>query len=757
MFRDFVLAQAVGHRRVCSVNLSSNTLKAASRVSAVNTHAYLHDLCDRLHDTPMQRKLRRLAPMPIGCVFIQWPEMSESDIRHHFRTMKSLGFTNLKQIMNCPDTPLERIETLALEEGLIPWWYDVGGWEDITPERLAKLGLPKDIDIELAMKHPVMIEHQAGVLQRRIVKRTEERRRGILRAKSFLPAEADENAVPGVVHSPEGARLDPQSVPFFAEWLKKNFGTLGGLKRPWNCHSSSLTEGPDSHWQTWEEAARATTGGPQREFRRLRDVLRFKANVKLDRLRQAVRATLAADPDEPLRAGGEISIFLPHTAWAIDMEGMAHAMADGGAFYPSMHPGWHLEEVDYELVRPTYMQASACADWARGIWSGPFESSGGPQWWSGGGKVPFVPEVKPLQPAFAFTAGTMSQLLYTYLAAGFKGFGLWCWNPREAGWEAGEYALCDRNNEPTPRAVRVGQIGQAMQRLRRELWQAHKEPWVGVFQDWENDAMWAALATPGRDRYKMEPIKARIGAARALINANVPWEYVTRRQLEAGLAPRYRSIYLTGVIGLSAGTIEILADYVKAGGRVVLDMPGAWLDEYGRLLDSHPGSAFERLFGAVLHEYGYANNIKPKVAGIPVAGFSAVLTPTTARAVASYSTGGAAITENRLGNGAAVILGADASLASCRAGNAAMERLLVKTALGGHKPPFLCKSAIVYRLAAPTADHYFLLNEGPARKVKLDVRSLRYRAVADPVNGEGVSLDAIGIEADGGRWIRCEK
>jgi beta-galactosidase len=86
-----------------------------------------------------------------------------------------------------------------------------------------------------------------------------------------------------------------------------------------------------------------------------------------------------------------------------------------------------------------------------------------------------------------------------------------------------------------------------------------------------------------------------------------------------------------------------------------------------------------------------------------------------------------------------------------------MERLLVKTALGPHKPPFSCKGAIVYRLAAPGADHYFLLNEGPARKVKLDVRSVRYRAVADPVSGERVSLTAIAIEADGGRWIRCEK
>jgi beta-galactosidase len=69
---------------------------------------YLHDLSDRLHDTPMQRKLKRLAPMPIGAVFISWPTMSEDEIRGHFRTMKQLGFTCLKGLMNCPGTPLER-------------------------------------------------------------------------------------------------------------------------------------------------------------------------------------------------------------------------------------------------------------------------------------------------------------------------------------------------------------------------------------------------------------------------------------------------------------------------------------------------------------------------------------------------------------------------------------------------------------------------------------------------------------------------
>ena len=51
----------------------------------------------------------------------------------------------------------------------------------------------------------------------------------------------------------------------------------------------------------------------------------------------------------------------------------------------------------------------------------------------------------------------------------------------------------------------------------------------------------------------------------------------------------------------------------------------------------------------------------PTIGDVPLEGFTAVMTPTTAKVLASYTGyGGAAITENSLGT--AVILGAEASL-----------------------------------------------------------------------------------------------
>jgi beta-galactosidase len=720
---------------------------------------YLTKRYDLLHSTPMQRKLRRLAPMPIGCVFIQWPEMGEADIRAHFQTMKELGFTCLKGILCCPGTSVAKVQNLAMDEGLVPWWYDRGGWADITPHLLERLGLPRDMEMAAAVAHPKMVAYQEQLLRRRILRQEASRQtpKEKRQANVFLPGEPDPDptAVPGTNVVAKGACLPERDLSRFVEWLKTRYNDVSALKHAWTCDSSSHSRAAAA-WKTWEDVAAGVAHYPSREFRHLRDIMRFKADMRLERLREAVDRAHAEDPDEPLRAGGEISIFLPHVASGIDMEGYAEIMADGGCFYPSMHPGWHLEEVEYELVRPTYMQASMCVDWAKGVWSAPIESSGGPQWWSGGGKVPFVPEVKPLQPGFTFNEHTMEQLIFSYLGAGFKGFGLWCWNPREASWEAGEYALCDRNNAVTPRARRVGEIGKAMQRYARELWAAHKEPLVGLYQEWENDAMWAALAVSGRDRYRMDPVKARIGAARALINANVPWEHVTQRQLEKGLAPRYATIYLPAAMCLSARLTRLLSDFVRQGGRVVMDMPGAWLDERARLVDTRQGSAFEELFGAILHEYAYCNNEPFSIGKTQLKGFAAVLTPTTARVVAKYGNGAPAITENKLGAGAAVLLGAEASSACLKPGNDDVESLLVKTALGGRQPPYACQGAIVYRIAAPTADHYFLINDGPATAVTLDTKAFRYRSVRDAVSGEKVA-GRIALPPHGGRWLRMEK
>jgi beta-galactosidase len=749
---------------ILTVSGGSETMSAMNRQISTRRssppHDFLVELYDKLNDAPMQQKFRRLAPMPVGCVFLPWPGMTEDDARRHFRLMKALGFNCLKQTMPTVEWPRQRTQLLALEEGIVPYWYGTAGYEDVTPSLLQQLGLPVDMDVDEALEHPAVIAHQHAVIRKRIEQNFPDA------GPKIQPPEAaakNKDWVPSVVGDIKGHELNAAVIPDFVAWLKKRYGTVDALREAWNVRHVGIGGEGRMQWKTWDDVAEAWRNGYRStEYRHITDALRFRAETFVEVFISGnVRTMQKTDPHTPIRAGGEMGLFLPFASRGTDMEAVAGAVAAGGSFYPSIHLAWHFEEVDFEVARPVYMQAQIAADWGKGMWTATWESTGGPQYFSGG-KAPFVKEAQDKQPGFTVDEGTITQLMLSYLAAGFKGFGLWAWNYRTCGWEGGEYALLDRNLNPTARAFRAGQIGHTANRYRRELWQAHKEPLVGVLADWDNEATWAAMSVQGRDFYKFIPIRARIGVSRALMNANVPWEYVTVRNLRAGLAPRYKVIYMPASLSISTELQQLLLDYVKQGGRVVMDMPGAYYDEFSRIFPTNKGSAFEKIFGVELAEFSYSNplNIPYTLDGTELGeSFTCVLNPTTARVVARYKHSGApGITENRVGKGTAVILGCQASLNCCKPGNAKLERLLVKHTLGTLKPPYACKDALVYRLAAPHADHYFLINDGPSRKVTLNTGPVRYRSVTDALTGRRLKPGTpILLEGYSGRWLRCAK
>ena len=733
---------------------------------------FLHERYLALHDSPVQAKFRRIRPWPVGCVFIQSPEMTMEDIRAHFQLMRKLGYTALKQCQVCRGTDQAEVMHMAIEEGITPWWYGDAGWEDPTPEKLKEIGLPEDMPIEELRENPVWLERQKKIYHDRVDReaRGETGPKVARKLKEDPDRKRGAGWVPSVQPDFEFGLAEEQ-VPLFLQWLKNQYGTIEKLNEAWNVHHCMVpgprdlpeTGGAQIGWSSWEhlgEQVQDIVSGGFREYRRTRDLLRYKADNYINWLRERFEVIHASDPLVPLRSGGEMGLFLPFASRGTDMEGIAELMRNLGSFYPSFHPAWHFEEVDFELTRPMYMQSSITSDWFKGGWNATWESTGGPQQMTGH-KAPFVPEVREKKPGFTVDAGVMTQLMFSWIAGGYRGFGLWCWSNRTAGWEAGEFALLDRNDQPTDRAIQVGRIGQACLRLRDELWSSRKEPYVGVFQDWDMEAIWAAAAIGGRDFFKKEPIRARIGAARALINHNVPWEHVTGSDLRNGLAGRYKSIILPAALALDEELLTILYGFVEQGGRVVLDAPGGWYDYYGRILRSPEGSPFEKLFGCQLRDFQFSrDNARSwviKEHQFAVEGTTLDLKPTTARVLESFHDGLPAVTSNRIGQGEAVILAYEATRMCTSPGKPQVEKWIVDHALGDHALPYQSE-AIVYRLAAPGADHYFLLNDGEEREVSLAIPGYSYTGAEDAVSGEPVDLaKPLVLPAVSGRWIRCVK
>ncbi|MFP4053907.1 MAG: beta-galactosidase trimerization domain-containing protein, partial [Phycisphaerae bacterium] len=659
-----------------------------------------------------------------------------------------------KGLMLCPGTDREAVMNLALDEGIIPWWYGEAGWEEPTPELLESLGIEPDTPIQELRQNEKFLAHQDKVMRERIARECGEGGRPLEREfrKTF--------SFDGV--------LNEELIPGFVDWLKETYGSLEAVADAWNFHHAGHRQ--PAQWETWDDVAafaakcftvpagKETLYIPrQKEYRRLRDVLRYKADLYLDYLRRRVTASQDEDANAIFRAGGEMGLFLPFASRATDMEGIASVMADGGSFYPSIHLAWHFEEVEFEIARPIFMQSSMTADWFKGGWAATWESTGGPQQLSGG-KADLYPKAAGLWAGSTVDEAVMTQLMLSYLAAGFRGFGMWCWNARTAGWEAGEFALVDRNCEPVERTRQAGRIGQAARRHRDELWEARKEPLVGVYMDFDNDATWTAASAGGRDFYKRVPVFARVGATRAFINNNIPFEYVSARDLRAGLAGRYKVIYMPAILAIANDVLEILRDYVHRGGRVVLDMPGGWYDDFGRLLKTAPGSDFEAVFGATIRDYQYSRNVPRRLLGRTLEGFVVDLGVTGARTLEEYDNGRPGVTENCLGEGSGVILGWEASLQCRKPGNTDVEKDLVRLAMGEIAPGFSCEDALVYRRSAPSADHYFLVNDGPERSVVLRTPGYAYAAATDAITGEEMQIGApIDLPAYSGRWVRMAK
>ncbi len=704
----------------------------------VSGHDYMVELYNQLHNSPTQQKFRKIAPFPIGCVYIQHPGEGEDEMREHFRTMKKLGFTALKQIMNCPGWSRNEIRLIALDEGIIPWWYGEGGWQAVTPELMNELGLPEDMPMSELRQNETFLTYQHNVLKNRILKSIEWEKQG-KSVKNY-------GAVPDV--GGVGPGLSDEGKDYFVDWVKEHYQTIDSLNFAWNQHHFGLTPREGEPFESWEDFKARWTLVSNKEYRHLRDSFRFKADNRLDLYRAMLKKHLEFDPHAPFRAGGEMGMFLPFSYRGVDMEAIAHLMTDYGSFYPSIHLAWHFKEVDHEITRPHYMQAALTNDYFKGGWAASWESTGGPQQFSGGkdGNT------------FTVDDATMTQLMYNYMAGGYRGFGFWCWSARTAGWEAGEYSLLDRHNNITPRAVKVGKIGKAARRYRDELWDARKEPLVGIYCDWDNEAIWAAMSIQGREHFRQDPIDARVGVSRALINADVPFEYVTDRDLRAGLAGRYPVIYMPFVIAIPDEIMIILSDYVRDGGRLVMDMPSAYYDEFGALMVTDEGTVFEKTFGAVIQSYQGAGVNRPyRLQGLDLDGFVIDLKQTSAEVLARYDFGVPAITENQFGDGTAVLLGYEASKACFKPGNEKAENMLLKYILGEYETPYHCGGAIVYRLAAPKADHYFFINDGPAVNVDLQT-DFRYKKITDPVTREKLAnFQNIAIDRYNGRWLRCEK
>jgi beta-galactosidase len=720
---------------------------------------FLTELFLALNNSPMQEKLRSLKPFPVGVVYYQQRGDNLDSIRNEFRVIRSLGYTALKQVvLGAPYNPTDfeqQVFHAAIDEGVSPWYYGMGGWMQIDQDLVDSLGIALEINgnnIGNIQNHPRMIDYQNQMLHKRVNR---------MKNKPSIPKGMGE---PGR-NSPY---ITERLVPEFAQWLQKEYKSLDALKDAWNI---GYVETPD--FRNFNEAAALmkTThldeygnrwGTGSWDIRRMRDAMRFQADLVVDHYNQTMQMFYKWDSQEPERTGGH-QLFENQAINSWDLEAQAKTASLGGSFYSSIHLAHHFFLVDGEITKPVYMQSRIVADMFKGGWAATWESTGGPTQWSGHHNI-------------TVDENLMKQLFLSYIAAGLKGIGIWTWNSRGEGWEAGEYALTDIQGKPTPRAITGGKLSEILQQQRFELWDAHDEPVVGILYSWENEAILGRLSmgvyqlpTPvfdtNRDRSMRQfHSEARIGMSRALMNHNIPFEFVTDRDISAGLANRYPVIYLPYVLALDDATLKGLKEYVKAGGRLVADFPLLMLDNYGRLNKQLPGSDFEELFGFSTADYYHTFNSARSFRGVSFDTQFGELKLSGARVAESWDDGSPAILTHQYGAGSTLVFNFEASRAAFKPGNIAMEKILAESTLGNIRPPFFVsgdQTSMVFRRAAPRADHYFIINDGEAETIELWSKDIKYKTATDVIEGKELSLSdnriTLPVPARSGMWVRVEK
>ncbi len=541
----------------------------------------------------------------------------------------------------------------------------------------------------------------------------------------------------------------------FGRWLAERYGDIAALDAAWNLYPHAGRRIVDSFDQAWRLVAgfsvEAKISGAHRarvNYGAARDLLRYQADKMLSRTRAAVACLREADANHPIAIGShQLMVNQPSLRW--DTFGWGR-LAD--QHFSSIHLSWHFEPVAGEVDRPVYLQARLTRDAFKGGWTSAYETTGGPVQYSGG-----YPN--------AMTPGLMRRLVLSYLAAGNVCAAFWTWNHRPGGWEAGEYGLTSLSGRLTPWAKELGPISEGLRRYVHELWDAQADAPVGVLYDWDTEA----ILTLEPERHDLAGVgafgggtrqqhqRALIGAGRAMVNAHVPFEYVATAELAEGIAARYPVLYAPHLRALSGEVIERLANYVRAGGRLVADVQLAFLDPWGKMHPRGEGSAIEGLMGGWVDAIHDTRTARRRVGDLELEGFFGDLVVTDARVLARFDDGAPAACEHRLGKGSAVLLAWDAARMCHAPGQPAAERLLVELTTGLHRPRWSCSAPLAFRLRCASADHWLLINDGPARPALLRSHDRTYTAGQDVLTGEQIEVDgtlSVALPAESALWLR---
>jgi len=261
----------------------------------------------------------------------------------------------------------------------------------------------------------------------------------------------------------------------------------------------------------------------------------------------------------------------------------------------SAHASWHYQY----FARKQYAVAMSanCEILRSGAGSIPWlmtEIQGGNNTYSG--HAPMCP-----------TSAEIAQWLWIVLGSGGQGGIFWCLNPRATGFEAGEWALLNFQDEPSDRLSAAANVARVEAQEQAFLAGAHPVE-SGVTALYTRESLWIekAMQTPGT-RYDGRAVGGVMKSALSYFEA--VGEFGVQCNLSAFdeydfTRPDYtgQTMILAHQICLPSRSWQPLEDFVARGGKLIVDGLTGYYDENAHCI-MKTGFPLEHLFGGTIREF----------------------------------------------------------------------------------------------------------------------------------------------------------
>jgi beta-galactosidase GanA len=321
------------------------------------------------------------------------------------------------------------------------------------------------------------------------------------------------------------------------------------------------------------------------------------------------------------------------------------------------------------------------------------------------------------------------------IGSGAKAVVFWCFNARNAGYEAGEWSLLNQLEQPSARLDAVKEISSFIKRYETVF--EHATPVSGKVMLFYSEQSMALGQVEGDGQDPLNPrnsnmyMDAMTGAYLIFSDLSIPVDMINEERLiEGGIPEDVEVLVLPNTIVLGEQEFNQIARFIQSGGTVIADGLTGMKDRNGKL-NEHILVRISELFGAAVEDIETDDeNMELITNNDMVEGWFyrlPLLLDPQANLLAKFYDGKPAVSERKYGDGRAIRIGTNLFQKYFAQPNNEILKFVKQIMNFGHVEDVILinpdAKLRMKKLNHPEGKIVIFINEGNATRVNLILRS----------------------------------